>query len=75
MTSQQNSEQDMGADAATRPLGQAASEALDTAIRDTYQGVAADVARLEEKIQEKPLQSVLIAFLSGILLSSLLKRR
>ena len=48
---------------------------IEAAVKDTYKEMASEMDRLEKKIKDNPLQSVGIAFVSGLVLSYLLKRR
>lgn len=48
---------------------------IGTVAKDTYEGMIGELDKLESKIKDNPIQSVGIAFVSGLLLSYLLKRR
>ena len=50
------------------------SEAIDDAIGDARHNAEKELAGLEKKICESPLQSIGIAFAAGLLVSYLLKR-
>lgn len=51
------------------------ADSIETAVKDACKEMSGEIDRLEKKIKDNPLQSVGIAFVSGLVLSYLLKRR